>query len=93
MLAWASDRTSPCLPFCSHTTFGQSHRSNPGKDTEYTNLPLGETEVHLTAALCIETGGLLEGAAHRPGGNGQVAVVARAPVSIGEIWRSLTEHT
>jgi hypothetical protein len=66
-------------------TLRQFHRSrsDPHRCIISTNLPLGETEVHLTAALSSETGSLLEGAAHRPGGNGQVAVVATATVSTG----------
>jgi hypothetical protein len=50
---------------------------------ESTNLPLGKTEVHLAAALRCEARAFLQGAAHRAGGDGQVAVVAGVGVSIG----------
>lgn len=49
---------------------------------QFTNLPLGETEVHLSAALRCEAGLFLERAAHGAGGDGQVAVVAKVRVSI-----------
>lgn len=55
----------------------------------FTNLPLGETEVHLAAALRCEARAILQGTAHRAGGDGQVAVVAKVGVSIdlqGEWW-------
>ena len=42
---------------------------------ESTHLPLGETEVHLTTALGVQAGSLLQRAAHGTGGNGEVAVV------------------
>ena len=46
-----------------------------------TDLPLGETEVHLAAALSVEAGAFLERPAHGAGGDGQVAVVAIDVVS------------
>lgn len=45
------------------------------------HLPLGETEVHLAAALSLEAGAFLERPAHGAGGDGQVAVVAVDAVS------------
>jgi hypothetical protein len=59
-------------------------QSNPHtmETREFTNLPLGETEVHLAAALGGETGAFLEGTAHGACGDGQVTVVAVGGVSI-----------
>ena len=89
-------RESGHHPVCrsvGHKSLRQFHRSNPSIYIVSTNLPLGETKIHLAAALGGETGSLLEGAAHRPGGNGQVAVVAIPTVSTGKNWQDLAEHT
>lgn len=52
-----------------------SHDAGSG-DRKTTNLPLGETQVHLATALSGDTRAFLEGAADRAGGDGQVTVVA-----------------
>lgn len=75
LLASASERTLPCLPFCSSVLVSLSVEA-PGTCFS-TDLPLGETQVHETATLSSETGLVLQGPAHRAGSNRQVAVVAR----------------
>lgn len=92
LLAWARDFTSPCLPFCSSE---HCHQSRFRIELErFTYIPLGETEVHDSAALRGETRGFLQGAAHRAGGDGQVAVVAGVEVSIDskEHWCTRTSN-
>lgn len=53
-----------------------SRREMGDKIWVVTNLPLGESQVHLSAAFGLETRAFLEGPADRASGNGQVAVVA-----------------
>lgn len=55
-------------------------QANPSVKTlffryRYTNLPLGELQVHLATALRGSTGFFLEGPANRAGRHGEVAVV------------------
>jgi hypothetical protein len=70
--------TSPCLPFCSKSPVSHSalHWHPRGIETGYTDLPLGETEFHVSTALSSETGAVLERPANRARSDGQVAVVA-----------------
>lgn len=82
LLAWASERTSPCLPSYIRKSPISSRPLNSNLvGGRSTHLPLGETEVHLAAALGVQAGSLLERPAHGAGGNGQVAVVTGNRVS------------
>jgi hypothetical protein len=56
--------------------FRQSPSARSPCSSAFTHSPLGETEVHLAAALGVQAGSLLERPAHGAGGDGQVAVVA-----------------
>lgn len=65
-------------PPVSHPSQRPLHQDQPGLDT---NLPLGETQVHLSTALGVGTGTVLEGPADRARSDSQVAVVAGSQVS------------
>lgn len=75
LLASASERGLPCLPF--YLSILVSFSVEAPRTRLSTDLPLGETKVHETATLSSKTGLVLQGPAHRAGGNRQVAVVAR----------------
>ena len=92
LLAWASDWASPCLPFCIPNL---ESVQCPGlvRSSEYTNLPFGETQIHLATALSLETGAFLERPAQSATGNGQVAVVAGTRSAMAPSSRGIGRHT